>query len=467
MAELNGAAALGTEARLVPVYFGSADDPDLVRQVEALRGALAGNAEVLEPVPLGVPLPKEADAVVLPQILSDTYKRAAEVRALSLPVLVLTSELGVASMFDLDILGYLRGEKIEVLAPYSLEATLTACRALVAKRQLREGSFLIYRDSAGAGPFQPEIFTKNFWYQQQCAERLHDKFGTKIIVKSFKELGARAKAVPDAKAREDWERFRDTVPLAGVSDRALLSAVKIYRALCDELDEEGSAVAAGINCLNESTFSDTTPCLAWDLLYQDRGLVWGCEGDMVSMVTKFIVHRSLRVPVMMSNMYPFVAGQPALKHEHIPAFPAVDQPDNYVLAAHCGYLGVVPRCFATDWVLRPKALAIVDENATAIDARLPLGDLSLSKVDPTFERLVLIESELTGYAGWEGSDCRNGAVIRVPDGHSVMEGLPACHAILSTGHDLPGFKLISQVFGLELELLGGRLPARDAGSVTV
>ena len=102
-------------------------------------------------------------------------------------------------------------------------------------------------------------------------------------------------------------------------------------------------LAAGINCLNESAFSNTTPCLAWSLLYQERDLIWGCEGDTVSMLTKFILHRSLRVPIVMTNLYPFLMGQAALEHERIPAFPEVDEPDDYVLAAHCGYLGVVPQ----------------------------------------------------------------------------------------------------------------------------
>ena len=67
----------------------------------------------------------------------------------------------------------------------------------------------------------------------------------------------------------------------------------------------------------------------------------------------------------------------------------------------------------------------------------------------------VVEGELTGYAGFPGSDCRNGAVIRVPDGHALMNQLPSHHSILSTGHDLPGLKLMGQVLGLEVEKIGG------------
>jgi hypothetical protein len=87
-----------------------------------------------------------------------------------------------------------------------------------------------------------------------------------------------------------------------VSDRATLSAVKLYLAVRDDLDQEGGVLAVGINCLNESASSDTTPCLAWDLLYSEREVIWGCEADTVSMLTEFIVQRSLDVPVVMTNL---------------------------------------------------------------------------------------------------------------------------------------------------------------------
>jgi hypothetical protein len=105
------------------------------------------------------------------------------------------------------------------------------------------------------------------------------------------------------------------------------------------------------------------------------------------MLTKYLLHKSLGMPIMMTNLYPFLMGQAALKHERIPHFPPVEgNPDDYILAAHCGYLGVVPPSFATEWKLRSKVLAIVDNNATAIDARLPEGAMTLAKLHPTHEQ---------------------------------------------------------------------------------
>jgi hypothetical protein len=441
------------KARLLPLYFRSAEEPDFVEHLRVLRHLLADQAELLGPLALGATLP-EADAVVLPQLVGDAYRRVGELRAIGAPIMVLTSDFATMAMWDWEIISYLRSEGVAVMAPYTLADAITACRAMTAKAELRQGKFLVYQDRPGEGGYQPSIFKRFYWWEDECSERIQERFGLRVVKKSFRELGARAKTVPDDRARQDWERFRSDVPLAGVSDRAVLSAVKLYLAVCDDLDNEGGALAVGINCLNESAFSDTTPCLAWDRLYTERDLIWGCEGDTVSMLTKFILNRSLRTPIMMTNLYPFLMGQAALQHERIPAFPEVDNPGNYILAAHCGYLGVLPKPMAKEWALRPKVLAIVDDNATAIDARLPVGDLTLSKLGPRLDTLYVAEGELTGYAGYPGSDCLNGAVVRVPDGHALMERLPSHHSLLVVGHHRAGLDLVGRVLGLEVDRLG-------------
>jgi hypothetical protein len=438
------------KAGLVPVSFDGAG-PVFDAQVAALRVLLAEEAEILEPVTLGGPLP-EADAVVFPELTGDAYHRVADIAAIPLPILVLTSEFGTMAMWDWELISYLRAEGVETLAPYSLAAARTACRALAAKRELAGGRFLVFQDQPGEAGFQPAIFKRFYWWEEECAERIRDRFGLTIEKRSFAELGRRARTVTDDEALHEWGRIRETTPIPGVSERAALAAVRFYVAIRDELDEsDGSMLGSGINCLNESACAIGTPCLAWSLLFAERDLIWGCEGDTVSMLTAFILERSLRVPILMTNLYPFLMGEAATAHERIPAFPEVDDPDDHLLAAHCGYFGLLPHAFTDDWRLRPKVLAIVDEDSTAIDAGLPLGDLTLSKLDPRFERLVVAEGELERYAGYAGSDCLNGAVIRVPDGHRLMQRLPSHHSLLTVGHDRAGFALLARIFGLELE----------------
>lgn len=440
-------------ARLVPLLLGPVAEPPFEAQLAHLEELLADEAEILRPVALGTQLP-EADAAVLPQVTSDIYPRATEIGGLGLPVLVLTSQFGGMSMWDWEAVSYLRSQGASVAAPYSLDHAKVACRALAAKRELRNGHFLVYQDQPGESGQQPEIFRRFYWWQGECADRLQAKFGVQVVKRSFRELASRARRVPEQAALGAMEGSSQPVPMPGVAPPAKLAALQLYRAVCQDLDDDPLVLAAGINCLNESAFSETTPCLAWDILWHERGLIWGCEADLVSMLTEFIVHRSLRAPFVMTNLYPFLLGKEALAHERMPAFPEVEDPDNYVLAAHCGYLGVVPRAFATEWALRPKVLAIVDDNATAIDARLPEGPVTLSKLAPTFETFVAVGAELTGYAGYAGSDCRNGALVRVPDGRTLVDRLPSHHSILSVGHDPAGLRLVCATFGLELENLG-------------
>ena len=172
----------------------------------------------------------------------------------------------------------------------------------------------------------------------------------------------------------------------------------------------------------------------------------------MAMLTKYILNKSLNVPIMMTNLYPFLMGQAALKHERIPDFPKVNAaPEDHLLLAHCGYLGVVPKSFCPEWILRPKVLAIVNENATAIDARLPVGNVTLAKLHPTLKRIMVVEGNLENYAQYPDSDCRNGAVVRVPNGHKFMDTLYSHHYCLMTGHRRGEIEMLSRVFDLELE----------------
>ncbi|MBL8154496.1 MAG: hypothetical protein JNM70_09950 [Anaerolineae bacterium] len=439
------------KARLAPVYFKSGRDDDYQRQLNNLRSLLAEDAEVLEPTALGAPLP-EADAVVFPQMLGDAFSQLEAIRAIPLPRLVITSEFGTMSMWDWEIRSYLRSEGVETIAPYNIEQTHKIMRALAVKRQLQQAKFLVFQDNPGAG-FQASIFKRFYWWEDECTRRMFEKFGIQIVKKSFQEMGAAARQIPDAEAEAVWDAWRDRLNLGHISERQRNSALKVYIALKRELDGDPHIQGMGINCLNESHFSDTTPCLAWNMLYEERGLIWGCEADTVSMLTKTILHKSLGAPIMMTNMYPFLMGQAALKHERISNFPDIPDPDDHLLVAHCGYLGVLPQSFSTEWALRSKVLAIVDDNATAIDARLPEGAITLAKLQPTFDTLTVVEGTLEGYAQYPGSDCVNGGVIKIPDGHKLMDRLSSHHMLLMTGHNLVDIQMIAGIFGLKLEVL--------------
>ncbi len=185
----------------------------------------------------------------------------------------------------------------------------------------------------------------------------------------------------------------------------------------------------------------------------EDAMIWGCEADTVSMLTKYILHRTLGMPIIMTNLYPFLMGNAALKHERIPSFPEnlKGDPPNYILAAYCGYMGVIPQPFATDWKLKKKVLSIVNDESSAIDARLPEGAITLAKLHSSFDRMTVAEGELEGYAQYPGSDCLNGGVIRVSSGPQLMGKLASHHYLLMTGAQLASIETITPIFGIETE----------------
>jgi hypothetical protein len=436
------------KARLVPVYFKSADKSEFDGQLKILKKQLGEVAEFKEPVPLGTKLP-DAEAVIFPQLVGEAYQRIDELKKIKLPFLVITSEFVTVKMWDWEIVSFMKSEGCTAFAPYSLELSKKICRSLGVKREMRSTIFLVFQDSPGEG-MQADIFKRFYWWEERCIDLMKKRFGVTVKKKSFKKLGGEAKKIPDTEAESVWKKW--DLPTADLSPGMLNSAVKVYMAVKREIEKDENIRGVGINCLNESFYSDTTPCLAWNMLFEEKGIIWACEADIMVLLTKYMIYRSLNVPIMMSNIYPFLMGQAALKHERIPEFPEVEgDPANYSLIAHCGYLGVLPKSFSTEWTLRPKVLSIVDDNATAIDARLPEGDLTIAKLDPTMAKLLTVEGSITGYAQYPGSDCRNGAVIRVPNGYRLLDKLYSHHILLMTGH--VGYELenMARALGLEID----------------
>lgn len=435
---------------LLPVHLEHEQTESFLIQLDHLKRLSGSLVEWLEPRHVGEWTPDEVSAIVVPDMSGLAYRLIDAFRAIKQPILVITSEFGTVSMWDWEIRDYLRRRGVDTIAPTSLQEYHDICRALGTKETLARSSMLAYQDDLGAGK-QPDIFKRFYWWEDTCAADMHNAFGVNVERRSFRELAARAAAVSDERVEAAWSKLGRKVPMMGLSERARADALRLYVALGDELDETPGVIAAGINCLNESDTSNTTPCLAWNLLFEERGLMWGCEADLMSMLTQYITYESLRVPVMMSNLYPFLMSDAALKHEKIPYFPSVEEPQNHILAAHCGYFGVVPQSFATEWTLKSRVLEIVNQNSNAIDARFAEGPTTILKLASTMETLVLAPAVLTNYTQYENSDCLNGAVLRVENGYRFVENLPSHHAVLATGDLTRRLEVVAAIFGLSVQ----------------
>ncbi|MCL2810376.1 MAG: hypothetical protein FWD25_00590 [Clostridia bacterium] len=441
------------KARLAPVYFKDANErerKEFAQQLERLRLLYGDVAEFLPEVCVGEPLPP-ADAVLFPQLIGAAFREWENLRQYALPFVVLTSPYGTVEMWDWEIVTFLRGEGLNVFSPYTVELAKVILRALAVKSDLGRGAkFLMFQDSPGEG-MQANIFKRFYWWEQECTDRMEQTFGIRLIYRSWKEVNQQAEQITDQAARQacaDWQVDRQDV-----TEPVYLRTVKLYMAIKAVIQELGGVAGVGANCLNESFHSGTTPCLAWNMLFERDGVIWACEGDTLTLLSTYILYHALHAPVMMTNIYPFLVGMAALAHEKIDKFPDIADPANHALGVHCGYFGFAPRCFCSRWVLRPKVLEIVDENAVMVDCEMAKGPITLAKIYPDFCRLSIIEAEIEDYVQYPGSDCRNGALIRYQDGERVMEELSSHHALILQGKQKAELLQLAKVFGWDAMVL--------------
>ncbi len=440
------------KATLTPVYFDPGRDENFDKQLNILKDLLKDDADFLEPHALGNSLP-ETDAVIFPQMLGEAYNQVKELKVINVPIMVVTSEFGTVNMWDWEIVNYLSLNGISTICPPNLGDTKLVCRALSVRNMMAESKFVVYQDDpAGPTSHQKDIFKRFYWLENEAAKQMKKKYGLKIEQRSFKELANKARQIPDQEAQEYIDNW-GSKDKAKISGQPLLSAIKLYLQLNKEYQAEDDILSMGINDLNESKSCDTTPCLAWCLLYQEQNLVWGCEADIMSMLTEVISDKVLQAPFFMTNLYPFIMGQAALAHERIPYFPEVDEPENHILVAHCGYFGLIPEEFTDQWYVRDKVLGMVDENSHAIDATIPTGAVTLVKFQPYLNKISLCEAELTGYVKYENSDCLNGGILKVNDGHHFVDNVVSHHYILMSGHHKAAMNLIADIFDFELEII--------------
>lgn len=438
------------KATITPLYFDDGRDEEFDLQLANLKDLLQDEVIFGSPTPLGSDIP-DTQAVVFPQLLGQAYRQVDDFKKINVPILIITSEFGTVSMWDWEIIDYLRSKGVATIAPSNLEEALLICKSLQVKNELTKTKFLVYQDNPGKGS-QASIFKRFFWWEDECIELMKKQFGIVTIKKSFKELGDKAKNISDQAAQEELDKRK--MRFKSLTQKNILSTIKLYMAVAEDVSNDSEIKAVGINCLNESHFSDTTPCLAWDILFNENEIIWGCEADIVSMLTELLLWKTLRKPFMMTNLYPFLMGQAALKHEKIAAFPKVDgNPDNHILLAHCGYMGVIPTCFSTQWELKPKVLDIVDPNAVAIDARMPLGKVNLVKFDASLNKLSVIEGELIKYAQFPNSHCLTGGVLKIRNGHELMDRMTSHHYILVDGDQIRNIQLMAKIFECTYEII--------------
>lgn len=440
------------KARVVPVRFREANDREkreFEEQLERLEEYYGDVADFCEPVEAGEELP-EADAIVFPQLIGAAYSHKENLKAYDKPMVVLTSRFGTVEMWDWEIISFLRSEGMNVFSPYNIELAKVVLRAIAVKEHLKGAKFLMFQDEPGEG-MQANIFKRFYWWEKQCTEQMEKTFGIQIIYKSWKDVNARAAKVDAGQAKALFDTWN--VCEEGINDERKILVAKLYIAIKDVIDEAGGVDGIGANCLNESMHCQTTPCLVWNMLFENEGIIWCCEGDTLTMLSTYILYQSLKQPIMMTNIYPFLVGKAACSHEKIDDFPNVEEPENHALGVHCGYAGFAPRQFCQRWRMVPKVLEIVNDNAYMIDCELPEGDIVLAKIMPTFDKITVIPAKIEKYVQFPGTDARNASLIYYSNGEGVMEELSSHHQMIITGKQKAKIEQIAKVFHWETKVI--------------
>lgn len=444
-----------TRANLQPFYFGTEASEEVHTQLERLRHQLGSVAHFHDPLPIGSDLSRvEADLIVLPRLSGAAYQMLDIFRSISLPIVVLSSEVCATAIWDWEITGWLRSSGINVYTPFDIRQTEILCRAFAAKRELSQSRFVVFQDDVASG-LHADMFQRFYWWQRENGQRMFERFGIKIEERSLLQLTEVARNVSDDQVQTIWQAWQPGLPVVNVPEKALFDTLRLYAALKRILNDEPEIKGMGINCINEFPSMLATPCLVWNMLYQDHQLIWGCEADTLSMMTQYLINRCLETPVVMTNIYPFLVGQPVLDHMDMPAFPAVSDPENYLLAGHCGYLGVLPQSTETEsWALRSSVLDVFEGRGGAIDGRLPLGDVLLVKLNPDCDGWAVVEGDLQDYVHTPQSGlAKIAALIRVDNGPALLESITSQHYILTNRATVADFRLLARVFGLDLNQL--------------
>ena len=440
------------KAKVVPIRFKEINARELgeyKQQLEILNAIYGDVSEFMDTVVAGDPIP-ECDAIVFPQLIGAAYHYKDVLRQYDKPMIVITSQFGTVDMWDWELIAYMRSAGFNVFSPYNIELGKVIFRAIAAKEHMKGAKFLMFQDDPGEG-MQAYIFKRFYWWEKECSEQIEKFFGARLIYKSWKAVNQRAAEIDAQKAL--YEFASGDIPCEGITEENKLNVARLYLAICEVIDELGGVDGIGANCLNESMYSNTTPCLIWNMLFEKYGIIWCCEGDTLTLISTYVLYQSLRQPIMMTNIYPFLVGKAAIHHEKIDDFPPVPDPENYALGVHCGYAGFAPRCFCSKWKMVPKVLAIVDEKAYMIDCELPTGDMVLAKINPSFDRITVIPGQLEKYVQFPRTDARNASLLHYSKGEKVMEELPTHHQMIITGRQQAAITQIARVFGWACEVI--------------
>ena len=275
-------------------------------------------------------------------------------------------------------------------------------------------------------------------------ERIETIWGITIKQVRISYLLDVASKISDADARRqlaDW--VRDIEDFGPIRKEQLLDIIKLYLAIKRIIRRE-QADALTINCLGD-LFRErfVPPCLALGRL-NDEGIVAGCEGDLNALVTMMLLNYTADTPSVMGNLYPF-------RPEKGPGFPSPKV--RFEDTKKCLADGIARLTHDVIPLKVAKSKYILEhyhgsDRGVTTYAELPLGTVTLARIGPRMNRLVITLAEVKSVES--SVHCSFSAYLQIKDLKNYVRQVSGVHSVVVYGNYLNEMQRLASIMKLDL-----------------
>lgn len=250
------------------------------------------------------------------------------------------------------------------------------------------------------------------------------KLGMELVDIPLSEVVDYMKRVSGDRVREVVDKVTEKASEIRVPRNTITEASKVYLAL-KEIVDKYRLDGLTIKCFDLVLQHGVTACLALALL-NSEGIVAGCEGDIPAAIAMYISYLLTGCTGFLANVSWILGDEVQLAHCTI----ALNMVEKYVLDTH----------FETN-------------QSVGIEGYLKGGKVSLLRLSPEIDKLRVIVGDLVTGEPFSKMLCRTQVVVKINNSYKIIEDPMGNHYILVPGDIRREVKYLSQLLGIEPEIL--------------
>lgn len=308
---------------------------------------------------------------------------------------------------------------VAVVASSDFQDTINAIRLLHIRKQLQNTKIVLFKNFEPLAQdkvdyIQEALGTGSTWKRylagraglQEKFDKLKDRFGVEVILKTKKDLQDYFNSIPEEEAQVVADRWSGRAEgIVEPTKKDILDSAKMYLGLKKCLDEE-DAEALSVDCIMMfyTTELSVYPCMS-HVQMNDDGLTGTCESDLDSCLTQIIIR--------------YMTGQASFVSD-----PVIDTAANQIIYAHCS---AATKWFGEDSMASPYFLRShsEDHNSTSIQTIMPVGKtVTTAKIDILNNALAIHTAKAVGNVN-EEKGCRTKLAAEVPDAQLLLDNWDA------------------------------------------